>query len=222
MNKSQYNQVISSQPLIHIFIKKYSKQNIYSYIMSQNYHQDKEFESKDYSNQTLEKMEFENCTFRNCDFSSSNLSSNEFCECRFINCNFSMAKLRNSMMKEVEFDGCKLIGVDFSICSEFLFSISCSNSHIDLSSFHGMKLKNMAFNDCSIKEVDFTNCDLQGATFSNCDLENTIFSNTKLQKSDFSTAHNYIIDPEQNRIKKAQFSQSGISGLLHKYDIEIY
>jgi len=29
------------------------------------------------------------------------------------------------------------------------------------------------------------------------------------------------IDPELNRIKKAKFSQSGLAGLLEKYDLEI-
>jgi hypothetical protein len=35
------------------------------------------------------------------------------------------------------------------------------------------------------------------------------------------TSFNYSIDLERNRIKKAQFSITGIAGLLDKYDIDI-
>ena len=42
-----------------------------------------------------------------------------------------------------------------------------------------------------------------------------------LEKADFSTAYNYVIDPELNTIRKAKFSIAGITGLLHKYDIDI-
>ncbi|MGI8788822.1 MAG: hypothetical protein ACR2HG_13805 [Pyrinomonadaceae bacterium] len=42
-----------------------------------------------------------------------------------------------------------------------------------------------------------------------------------MEKADFQTAYNYSIDPESNRIKKAQFSIPGIARLLDKYEIEI-
>jgi hypothetical protein len=48
-----------------------------------------------------------------------------------------------------------------------------------------------------------------------------IFSQTNLEKADFTTAFNYQIDPEQNRMKKARFSPEGIAGLLVKYKIVI-
>jgi len=50
---------------------------------------------------------------------------------------------------------------------------------------------------------------------------NATFDKTMLEKADFRTAYNYSIDPDNNRIKKAKFSQSGLGGLLHKYDIVI-
>jgi hypothetical protein len=42
-----------------------------------------------------------------------------------------------------------------------------------------------------------------------------------LEKADIRTSHNYTIDPEKNKVKKAKFSIHGIAGLLDKYDIEI-
>jgi hypothetical protein len=52
-------------------------------------------------------------------------------------------------------------------------------------------------------------------------LENAIFNETILIGADFSTAVNYKINPEFNPMKKAQFSVSGIIGLLEQYDIVI-
>ena len=57
--------------------------------------------------------------------------------------------------------------------------------------------------------------------FDNCNLLQAIFDHTVLEKADFRTSYNYSIDPEINRMKKARFSISGISGLLDKYDIDI-
>jgi fluoroquinolone resistance protein len=47
------------------------------------------------------------------------------------------------------------------------------------------------------------------------------FDNTIIEKADFRGSLNYSIDPENNRVKKAKFSLSGVDGLLGKYDIEI-
>ena len=54
-----------------------------------------------------------------------------------------------------------------------------------------------------------------------CDLTDTKFENTVIEKADFRTSFNYSIDPYLNRIKKAKFSLTNITGLLDKYDIEI-
>ena len=70
-------------------------------------------------------------------------------------------------------------------------------------------------------EVDFTASDLSAALFDNCDLQGATFEGTNLEKADFRTAYNYTIDPVQNRLRKARFSQSGIAGLLRNFDIEI-
>jgi uncharacterized protein YjbI with pentapeptide repeats len=72
-----------------------------------------------------------------------------------------------------------------------------------------------------LHETDFTECDLTGSTFDICDLTGATFDNTNLEKTSFSTAFNYSIDPEINRIKKAKFSVPGVLGLLNKYDIVI-
>jgi uncharacterized protein YjbI with pentapeptide repeats len=77
------------------------------------------------------------------------------------------------------------------------------------------------FQNSQLQEADFAEADLASAVFDNCNLAQAIFDHTTLEKADFRTAYNYSIDPETNRVKKAKFSISGISGLLDKYDIDI-
>jgi uncharacterized protein YjbI with pentapeptide repeats len=63
--------------------------------------------------------------------------------------------------------------------------------------------------------------DLTEAIFDNCDLRRTVFIETILANADFTTSYNYTIDPEINKLKKAQFSTDGLKGLLEKYDLVI-
>ena len=82
-------------------------------------------------------------------------------------------------------------------------------------------MKKTKFVCCSLKEADFTDTDLSLSVFEDCDCLGSVFQNTNLEKADLRTAMNYTIDPEVNRIRKAKFSYSGISGLLTKYDLDI-
>ena len=87
--------------------------------------------------------------------------------------------------------------------------------------FYRKKIKKTTFKNTQLRETDFTECDLTESLFDNCDLTSATFDHTIIEKADFRTSYNYTIDPEINRIKKAKFSISGISGLLEKYDIII-
>lgn len=44
-----------------------------------------------------------------------------------------------------------------------------------------------------------------------------IFENTINEKTDYRSSFNYYVNPDNNRIKKTNFSLSGIIGLLDKY-----
>lgn len=186
-----------------------------------NYIEDKIFEKPDFSKEELLKGEYENCTFINCDLSGKDLSAINFSDCVFDNCNISMAKLEGTGLKNCSFKKCKLLGLRFDTCSDFLFEVSFDNCILDLSSFYKRKLKKTTFNNTSIKEVDFSSADLSNAVFDHCDMLGALFDDTILERTDFRLAYNYSINPETNRIKKAKFSVNGLSGLLHKYDIDI-
>ena len=189
--------------------------------MRENLFENKEFANIDYSGQKLSDSEYDSCVFLNCDFSNANLSDNDFINSRFVACNFTLVKLTSSGLKDVQFVDCKLVGVIFEHCADFLFEVSFQNCIIDFSSFFCKKLKKTTFINCSLKEVDFSSADLSGAEFNQCDLSMAVFLQSNLEKTDFRTAINYTIDPEANRIRKAKFSYSGITGLLGKYNIDI-
>jgi uncharacterized protein YjbI with pentapeptide repeats len=100
-------------------------------------------------------------------------------------------------------------------------SFRFTNCILDHSSFFRTNIRTTVFDNTRLHEVDFSECDLTGAVFNECDLTGAVFDCTNLEKADLHSASNYSIDPEKNSIKKAQFSQSGLSGLLGKYDIQV-
>ena len=189
--------------------------------MDQTFTEDKTFDKVDFSKNPLPKGEYENCGFNYCEFSNSDLSEIKFIDCTFFACNLSLVKLNNTAFRNIQFRDCKMLGLLFSNCNHFGLSLGFKNCLLDHGSFYQLKIKKTTFTNSKLLEVDFTECDLTGSLFDNCDLARATFERTILEKTDFRTSFNFTIDPEINRIKKAKFSLSEISGLLAKYDIEI-
>ena len=187
--------------------------------MSAHYQLNKEF--RDISINELPKGEYEDCIFTNCSFADGNLSNYIFSECEFLNCDFSNAKLAETAFREVEFGRCKMIGLHFEGCNQFLLTMRFKGCTLHYSSFYQLKIKKTTFSDCKLIEVDFTETNLAESVFNNCDLSGAIFQQTTLDKADFRTANNFNIDPESSSILKARFSSLGLAGLLHKYNIII-
>src|ERR1017187_3912730 len=103
--------------------------------MDTEIHDDKTFENIDYSEKQLFNREYNNCNFSNCNFQKAELKRDEFIDCVFNSCNFSLAALNDSGIKNVSFTDCKLMGIDFSKCNSFLFTVSFNNCILDYSSF---------------------------------------------------------------------------------------
>ena len=143
----------------------------------------------------------------------------DFIDCHFDTCNLSNAKLGNTGLKVVAFVNCKLIGIDFTDCSDFLFAVQFDKCVLDYSFFLKKNLKKTFFLDCSIREANFSESNLTDARFQGCDLHQTVFERTNLHSVDFRTASNYSINPEANNIRKARFSYPAVLGLLDKYGI---
>lgn len=165
--------------------------------------------------------DFELCTFENCSFSEATISHLSFTECTFENCDFSGVKVIATAIQECEFISCKMLGINFENCSDFLFQLNCKDCTLDFSTFYKVDLRLSQFTSCQLNQVDFTEANLTGISLKNCELAGTIFQQTNLSNVDFSTATNYNIHPEQNKIKGAIFSNEGVKGLLQSYSIKI-
>ena len=189
--------------------------------MDEIYVEDKDFKNMNFSQDQLAKGDYENCKFENCTFSNADLSGINFSECIFEGCDFSLATITKTAFRNVKFKACKLLGLHFEDCNEFLLSMDFEACQLNLSSFYMRPLKDTIFKDCSLQEVDFTGTDLTNSVFKNCDLKEAKFEKTILKKTDFRSAFNYSFDPDLNRISKAKFAVPGVVGLLNKYDIEI-
>lgn len=189
--------------------------------MKENYTVDAIFEKINYTQSALLPGEYEHCQFIHCDFSETNLSLIRFTDCIFSGCNLSLVKLGKTVLMDVFFKDCKMLGLQFNHCSGFGLRLQFEHCNLQHSSFYQVNAKETQFKKCTLKEVDFTEADLSNAVWDDCDLENAHFENTILEKADFRTARHFIIDPDNNRIKKAKFSPAGLPGLLYKYDIDI-
>jgi fluoroquinolone resistance protein len=181
----------------------------------------KSFEKIAFHENPLKKGEYENCTFTGCHFTDTDLSDFHFSECTFSHCNLSMVRVFSTAFRDVKFVECKLLGLRFDTCMAFGLVLGFENCTLNYASFYGLNLKKTVFRNCSMQETDLTECDLTGAVFDRCDFTRATFDKTILVGADFRTAFRFSIDPAGNRLKKAKFSMSNLSGLLDKYDIEI-
>ncbi len=189
--------------------------------MESQFHDNKVFEDIVFAGGAAKGREFEKCTFKNCNLSGSDFSQSVFSECVFIGCNLAGIKLRDTSVKDVIFKNCKVLGVNFSQCADFLFSVGFEKSVLNYAAFTGKKMSKTKFLQCSLKDSDFSGTDLTHAVFDNCDLQGAVFNKAILKSTDFTTSYSYMLDPELNMMKGAKFSLDGLPGLLTKYDIEI-
>jgi uncharacterized protein YjbI with pentapeptide repeats len=186
-----------------------------------NIYDEQTFEDVSYAAQVNQRWDFQDCKFKRCDFSNSEFANSKFVDCVFDGCNLSMMRLQGTTLNNVVFKNCKIMGVSFNQCQDFLFTVRFESCILDYSSFMDKKMLKTPFIQTSLKETTFTRANLANSVFDNCNLNEAVFSETDLTGVDFSTSYNYIIDPETNTLRKAVFAISGVEGLLVKYGIKI-
>ncbi len=190
--------------------------------MERAYIEQELFERQDFTQSSLKDGEYEGCRFNNCDFSNGSLSGITFIDCMFYDCNLSMTSLLKTVFRDVTFHRCKMLGLRFDTCHPWGLTFRFEECTLNHSSFYQLKVPKTIFKQCTMQEVDLTGCDFTESVLEQCDLANALFDRTILEKADLRYSSNYSIDPENNRIKKAKFSLSGLPGLLGKYQIEIH
>ena len=189
--------------------------------MTETVHVGKTFSRVIYTEESVKNREFDHCTFIDCDLYGSDFSQSQFLDCTFKGCNLSMVKLNATSLKNVTFEACKLMGIAFEYCEDFLFEVKFNDCVLDFSSFANKKMAKTKFTKCSMQDVNFAGTNLLKAVFEEVNLNGASFERTNLTEADLSKAFNFSIDPENNVIKKAKFSLKDAGGLLEKYNLKL-
>jgi fluoroquinolone resistance protein len=189
--------------------------------MPLNFIADQTFHNQDYTEETLPLGKYDNCRFEHCRFGGSSLEGREFSDCTFDNCDLTGVTLGETAFKTVSFQDCKLLALRFEHCRDFLFAIHGKASTFDYSSFVGLNLRQSSFESCTFQEVDFSEASLHKLNLKACDFSRATFQDTDLREVDFFTARNFLINPKENRVKGAIFSQDGLPGLVGSFGIVI-
>jgi uncharacterized protein YjbI with pentapeptide repeats len=125
------------------------------------------------------------------------------------------------VLRRVEFRGSDLRGIDFEQAAEFGFEIECVGSRLDNCSFVRRKMKGASFKGGELRECYFAECNLSGAVFDECVMVGTTFERCDLSGADFRTAIGYVLNPVENRIAKARFSEHSLAGLVGGFGIVV-
>ncbi|WP_317899677.1 pentapeptide repeat-containing protein [Aurantibacillus circumpalustris] len=109
--------------------------------------------------------------------------------------------------------------MNFANAKDFGFEVHFENCNLDYASFDKKKMNSSTFKACKIHNGNFTQADLSKSKLDNCDFYEALFSNTNLSGVDLRSCHNFIIDPELNKIRRAKFMLSSLPSLLQRYEI---
>ena len=189
--------------------------------MNEKFFEQELYTKEDYAEKPLRVGEYDHCTFRDCNFAGSDISGCLFIDCSFRGCNLSNLKVTNASFQETRFQECKMLGFRFDECEQLGMTVRFDNCQLDHSSFYQVKLNHTVFKETSLQGVDFTEADLRNTILDRCDLLDASFDHSNLERANLSTALNYSIDPENNRVQGARFSLPAVVGLLDRYKIVI-
>ena len=179
------------------------------------------FKDENYKETVFEKKRFENCKFINCNFLGADIKKCSFVDCIFDNSNFSMVKLSpETKIQNSSFVESKIVGINFSLLSDFLTFFDFKNCLLKHCNFSDLKLKNVKFTNCLIDGCDFMNTDLNSSSFKKSRFIDTFFENSDLQKSNFLGAEGFTINPTSNKLYGAKFNKSEVFGLLKDFGIK--
>ena len=189
--------------------------------MNDAYYAEETFNGTDFTLESFNPGDYENCRFLNCRFTNINLSGCTLIDCEFVDCDLSNVKLAGVSIQNCSFTNCKMVGSPFHNCTKFGFSATFKSCNLNFSSFFKLDVSRCTFDDCQLQDVDFSQAVLTGVVFEYCDFAKATFSSTTLLRTDLRSSYNFSINPEQNQIRGALFSIQGLPGLLEKYNIVV-
>lgn len=187
-----------------------------------------EFTDQRFRKVTLGKVTVRGIAYFGCRFAYCALREVTFQACRFVDCTFqdcdlTVFRVPETQFQDTSFQRCRLLGVDWTLAawSQYLKEapISFNACTLDYSSFFGLRLAKIKFEDCRSHEVDFSEADLNHAVFTGTDLTGSHFHHTNLSRADFAGATNYDINLSNNNVKQARFAMPEALALLYGLDI---
>lgn len=161
---------------------------------------------------------FESCRFLGGDFTQAVFRRCQFIDCQFTDCNLSLVAWPASRLQQVRFQGCKLLGVDWTLPAwpspALAAPISLQDCLLDEGNFFGLILPDLVLRGSRLRGADLREADLRRADCQGCDLAGALFGRTDLREADFSEAQDYHLNPLENRLQGARFSRFEALSLL--------
>ena len=157
----------------------------------QTRHERVAFVDLDLCEETLQGVEFQDCTFRNVRFNCSIQTAIGYVNCAFTNCSFF----------DASFTQCKLVGSAFDRCTFELMTVDGGDwSFVGLP---GAALGTATFTGVRMREADLTGARCQGATFRQVDLSGAWLRGADFTRSDLRGSDLSALDPAATAIRHA-------------------
>ena len=160
---------------------------------------------------------FSGCLFDRCSFGGAECNGCSFTDCMFTTCDLSLTRVPTSRFIDARFLDSKLVGFDWTIVdrpAKLALQVGFERCVVSQSNFAGVNLRGLRLIESTAREADFAAADLTDAIFTGTDLAGALFSDTNLTGADLRGATGYLIDPLQNRVRKARFTMPDAIGLL--------
>lgn len=193
--------------------------------MTQGYYEDELLDNKIFSSETLQEIEWVDCTFQNCDFSHAELDRVSFSNCDFQKCHFDSTQFSYCELQDCSFLHCTFIGIQWEELkpSGRLATMLKKMEHCTLKYNHfvDVPLDKVSFRESTILQTMFADCSMKSSSFLKTNLSNTEFFQCDLRKSNFQQATSYTIDVKTCQLKDAKFSMPEVLNLLDTFEIKI-
>jgi len=190
-------------------------------IAADDYHEDYEFTSINFSGITIAGKSFQDCSFTSCNFRDMAMSNATFRSCVFQGCDIVLAKMYNVTLNDAVFVSCKIMGINFSECNSFEFFPEFRECIINNSVFNGVSLKKGAIRACRLVDCDCSDSDFRETDLRDTHFEHVSLHNCNFEKADFRNARGYSIDPKSNNVNKAVFCLPEAQSFLRFLGIKI-
>ena len=182
-----------------------------------------QFEQLTVQDEHIAYKNFDECVFQGCTFHETCFHGCRFLHCVFKNCDFQLIHVKGCTFMNARFEDSRVIGVNWTEASwperGLLTSLHFFRCVLNHSTFMGLPLRKMTFQECIAKDVDFAEANLTQADCANTDFSQSRFFHTNLTQANFSGARNYAIAAHLNTLKQTKFSLPDAMALLYSLDI---